>query len=48
MAKYIPFVGSAASATVSFGAMKWMGNSHVTDCYEVIKRLIDDHEAVVA
>lgn len=41
VAKYIPFVGSAISATVSFGAMKWMGNSHVTDCYEVMKRVIE-------
>ena len=41
VAKYIPFVGSAISATVSFGAMKWMGNSHVTDCYDVMKRVIE-------
>lgn len=45
VAKYIPFVGSAISATVSFGAMKWMGNSHVTDCYDVMKRIIEEEAA---
>lgn len=40
VAKYVPVVGSAISATVSFGAMKWMGNSHVTDCYDAVRRII--------
>lgn len=43
--KYIPFVGSAISATVSFAAMKWMGNSHITDCYDVMKRIIQEEPA---
>lgn len=46
--KYIPFVGTAISASVSFGAMKWMGNSHVADCYEVMKRVIEADAANAA
>lgn len=39
--KFIPIVGTAFSAWVSFGAMKWMGNSHVKDCYDVMKQVIE-------
>ena len=38
--KYIPFLGSAIAASISFGAMKLVGNSHVDDCYEVAKSAI--------
>jgi uncharacterized protein (DUF697 family) len=40
VAKYIPILGSALAATVSFGAMKMVGNSHVDDCYDVAKKAI--------
>ncbi|TXH70313.1 MAG: hypothetical protein E6Q85_07990 [Thiothrix sp.] len=40
VAKYIPFIGSAVAATLSFTAMKYVGNSHVDDCYNVAKRII--------
>lgn len=39
VAKYIPIIGTAVATSVSFTAMKWMGNSHVDDCFEAIKRL---------
>lgn len=42
--KYIPFVGSAVAATISFGAMKLVGNNHVDDCYKAAKHLLDDVE----
>lgn len=38
--KYIPFIGQAVSAGISFGAMKYLGNSHIDECYEVCKRVI--------
>lgn len=38
--KYVPFVGSAVAAGISFGAMKYLGNSHIDECYEVCKRII--------
>ena len=40
VAKYVPILGSALSASISFGAMKMVGNSHVDDCYEVAKRAV--------
>nr|WP_314442339.1 hypothetical protein [uncultured Sphingomonas sp.] len=40
VAKYISFIGTAVASTVSFGAMKWMGNSHVDDCYEAVRQLM--------
>jgi uncharacterized protein (DUF697 family) len=41
VAKFIPFLGSALAASISFGAMKLVGNSHVDDCYEVAKKAIE-------
>ena len=38
--KFIPFVGQAISAGISFGAMKYLGNSHIDECYEVCQRII--------
>jgi len=40
--KWIPFVGSAISAGISFTAMKYLGNSHVDDCYYVAKRVLEN------
>ena len=39
--KWIPIVGSAISAGISFTAMKYLGNSHVDDCYSVAKRVLE-------
>ncbi|PRY65218.1 hypothetical protein B0H98_103161 [Vreelandella songnenensis] len=33
--KYVPFIGSAVAGSISFTAMKYMGNSHIDDCYEI-------------
>ena len=48
VAKFIPFLGQALAASISFGAMKMIGNSHVDDCYEVAKKVVMvANEAVV-
>ena len=39
-AKFIPILGQVLAATISFGAMKMIGNSHVDDCYEVAKKAL--------
>lgn len=39
MAKFVPILGQALAAGISFGAMRMVGNSHVDDCYEVAKKL---------
>lgn len=35
IAKFVPILGQAVAASISFGAMKWIGNSHVDDCYQI-------------
>ncbi|MGV2939708.1 hypothetical protein AB5I83_08965 [Mesobacillus sp. LC4] len=43
--KFIPFVGQAVSAEISFGAMKYLGNSHIDECYEVCKSVIQKQQS---
>ena len=38
--KYVPLLGSALAASLSFGAMKLLGDRHVEDCYEVARRTL--------
>lgn len=38
--KYIPIFGQLASASISFAAMKYLGNCHVDECYEVARQLL--------
>ena len=48
MAKFIPFAGSAVAATISFGAMKLVGNSHVEDCYKTALALLPANQRALA
>ena len=45
VAKYVPILGQGISASISFGAMKIVTNSHINDCYEVAKELIETNKA---
>ena len=38
--KFVPLLGQAISASISFGAMKLLGNQHIDDCYEVARRTL--------
>jgi hypothetical protein len=40
LAKFVPILGQALAASLSFGAMKMLGNAHVDDCYAVAKSFI--------
>lgn len=42
--KFIPIVGWAANAAIGFTAMKYVGDSHVDDCFDVCKRIISQQE----
>lgn len=42
--KYIPFAGQVASAVISFAIMKYVGNSHVDDCYEIVQQVLEKQE----
>jgi uncharacterized protein (DUF697 family) len=48
VAKFVPFVGQAVSAGISFGAMKYLGNSHIDECYEVCRRVISQRQSETA
>jgi uncharacterized protein (DUF697 family) len=39
--KYVPLLGQGLAAALSFSAMKYVGNSHVNDCYDVAKKMIE-------
>lgn len=40
--KFVPIVGWAANAAIGFAAMKYVGNSHVDDCYKVCRRILEE------
>lgn len=40
-AKYVPFAGQAVAASLSFAALKALGDRHVQDCVQVAETLID-------
>jgi len=39
--KFVPFFGWAANSVIGFRAMRFVGNSHVDDCYDAAKRVIE-------
>ena len=45
-AKYVPILGSAVAATISFGAMKLVGDAHIEDCYRTAAALIEPPAAL--
>ncbi|WP_373975848.1 hypothetical protein NT239_03535 [Chitinibacter sp. SCUT-21] len=47
-AKFIPLLGIALAAGISYGAMRILGNAHIEDCYRVLKQSIEDDEKTVA
>jgi uncharacterized protein (DUF697 family) len=46
VAKFVPFAGSAVAASISFGAMKLVGNAHIEDCYKTARALIEKPPAL--
>ena len=40
VAKFVPVLGSAIAASISFGAMKLAGNAHADDCYRTARALL--------
>ena len=41
-AKFVPFLGSALAASISYGAMRMLGNAHIEDCCKVLQTLQTD------
>ena len=46
--KFVPLMGQALSASISFGAMKLLGNQHIDDCYEVARRTLVERTRLAA
>ncbi len=44
VAKYVPFIGQAAAAGLSFSAMRILGNAHIEDCYKVVEQVLTGTE----
>jgi uncharacterized protein (DUF697 family) len=51
VSKFVPFVGSAIAGSISFSAMKYMGNSHIEDCYQIALAALEKerlrHEIII-
>ena len=39
--RYVPLAGQAMAATLSFAAIKYLGERHIRDCMTVANRVID-------
>ena len=44
VARFVPIIGSAVAASISFGAMKLAGDAHVEDCYRTALALLPDRQ----
>ena len=42
VAKFIPIIGQIASASISFGAMKYLGNQHIEDCFQICLAMLEE------
>lgn len=42
--KYVPFLGSAVAGGISFATMKYMGNSHIDDCYDIVLATLENEQ----
>lgn len=40
--KYVPIAGQVVSAFLGFGAMMYIGTSHIDECYQIAKGALDD------
>lgn len=43
-ARFVPIAGQAVSASISFGAMKLVGESHIRDCERVVRKLMEEED----
>lgn len=41
-ASWVPIIGSAISGVLGFGMMRYVGNRHIEECYQLISNLFDD------
>jgi uncharacterized protein (DUF697 family) len=46
--RWVPVAGQATAAAISFGAMRYIGNSHIDDCVHVVDALLGPEEGEAA
>src|SRR5690606_1674918 len=46
-AKWVPMSGQAAAASISFGAMRLVGNRHVEECYRVALDVLESRRPTI-
>ena len=44
VSRFVPFIGSAVAGSISFTAMKLMGNSHIEDCYKIALATLENKQ----
>jgi len=42
VAKYVPVAGQAIAAVLSFVAIRFLGNSHIDECFEIAKAALEE------
>ncbi|MBE0399551.1 hypothetical protein EI168_05435 [Halomonas sp. FME1] len=40
--KFVPFIGSAVAGGISFTSMKYIGNRHIEDCYQIALATLEE------
>lgn len=44
--KFVPLLGQATAAALSIGAMRYVGNAHVEECYQVARRFLESKTVI--
>lgn len=39
--KWVPLLGQLATASISYSTLRYLGNSHIEECYELSRRMIE-------
>ena len=46
--KYVPFLGPVLAGGISYGAMRYVGRSHVNDCYKIALSVLEQNKVLTA
>lgn len=46
--RYVPLLGPVLSGGISYGAMRFVGRSHVNDCYRIALSVLEQSKALAA
>ncbi|WP_447555463.1 hypothetical protein [Vreelandella sp. EE22] len=46
VSKFVPLIGSAVAGSISYTAMKYMGNQHIEDCYRIAQNTLEQRKSL--